>query len=86
MSSTPTWQIAASADLTLIAWEDGCVIHHAASNDTHRVSCDAGRLLAFLLDGTQRDEIELSEAFPDIDIDGMLVALRKLFLVISNHS
>ncbi len=42
---TSCWHLAAGADLALHTWQGEYVVHHALSNDTHRLSDPAGRIL-----------------------------------------
>lgn len=42
---TTSWRIAPGVDPALRAWGDEYVVHHALSNDTHRLSARAGQLL-----------------------------------------
>jgi PqqD family protein of HPr-rel-A system len=43
------WCLSADADLAWRQWGGEYVVHHALSNDTHRVTEFAGRLLTALL-------------------------------------
>jgi hypothetical protein len=48
------WSIPQGADLRWYRWEDEYVIHHGLSNDTHRMSANAGRVIeALQLHGPQ---------------------------------
>ena len=48
------WSIPQGADLRWYRWDDEYVIHHGLSNDTHRLSGDAGRVIeALQLHGMQ---------------------------------
>lgn len=42
------WHIPPHASLRWHRWGDECVVHHDASNDTHRLSAAAGALLTHL--------------------------------------
>lgn len=34
----PCWTLTPGADLAIRVWEEECVVHHALSNDTHRLA------------------------------------------------
>lgn len=42
---SPCWQLTAGADPALHTWQGEYIVHHALSNDTHRLSESAGRIL-----------------------------------------
>ena len=46
---TLCWQIAPGAEPAVHRWGDDCVVHHALSNDTFRLSATAGRILTGLM-------------------------------------
>ena len=46
---TCRWRLSAGADLAWRHWGGEYVVHHALSNDTHRVTELAGRLLTAML-------------------------------------
>ncbi|WP_157256191.1 hypothetical protein [Pelomonas sp. Root1217] len=35
---TPRWALTYGADLSIRVWGDDCLVHHALSNDTHRLA------------------------------------------------
>ena len=43
------WQISRSAAPAIRRWGDECVVHHALSNDTYRISARAGMILTELM-------------------------------------
>lgn len=51
---TQPWMIAPGAEPIVRLWGDECVVHHALSNDTYRLTAAAARIL-----------IELAGAPPD---------------------
>jgi PqqD family protein of HPr-rel-A system len=77
------WSIPQGADLRWYRWDDEYVIHHGPSNDTHRLSADAGRVIeALQLHGAQ-DESSLAEHC-QLDTGALkpvLAALAELDLV-----
>jgi hypothetical protein len=44
----PHFRLSPLASLSIRRWGDECVVHHVLSNDTHRVSDAAGRILEAL--------------------------------------
>jgi PqqD family protein of HPr-rel-A system len=80
---TACWSLASEASLALRRWDDEYVVHHAQSNDTHRISGTAGRILQMLseagmldIDGLVRDG-ELDA----VEVHETLLALAELDLV-----
>lgn len=61
-SISDRWRIRADADLTWRFWDGEYVVHHALSNDTFRLSEDAGRLLVRLARGDSQTSQTLAEA------------------------
>jgi PqqD family protein of HPr-rel-A system len=77
------WMLTYGADLACRFWGEECVVHHALSNDTHRLSAWAGQLLLSLADGA-RSSAELSTLHAELDaedIDAALTSLAGLELV-----
>lgn len=35
---TPRWMLTQGADLAIRVWDEDCLVHHALSNDTHRLA------------------------------------------------
>lgn len=62
---------------TLRRWGDECVVHHALSNDTYRVSDAAGRILAALGAASSLDAHELAVAC-ELDAEVVEEALIEL--------
>jgi hypothetical protein len=77
------WSIPPGADLRWYRWDDEYVIHHGLSNDTHRLSADAGRVIeALQLHGPQ-EAFALAERC-ELDTEALkpvLAALTDLDLV-----
>lgn len=77
------WTLTYGADLDCRFWDEECLVHHALSNDTHRVAAWAGQLLT-ALDATRPvSTAELAAQFeltPD-DAEEALESLRQLELV-----
>ncbi len=81
-SAAPRWTLTYGADLAIRVWGDDCLVHHALSNDTHR-------LAAWLVPALQRlgaeppatlDELaELMDADTDTARD-VLQQLERLSL------
>lgn len=71
------------ADLSCRFWGDECLVHHALSNDTHRLAAWAGRLL-MALTGMEAASTEALAEYLDQDADEVesaLAALAELDLV-----
>ena len=76
--------VARDARLAWRAWDDQTVIHHALSNDTHRLAEPAGTLLRLLENDGPQSPTSLAHACglaPD-ELDGVLQALVELNLVV----
>lgn len=72
---TSRWRLVQDASPGIVWWGDECVVHHLASNETHRLSSPAGRLLERFCHG---EHVVVAE---DSD-DALLVeALASLGLV-----
>jgi hypothetical protein len=80
---TCCWRLAAGADPALHTWQGEYVVHHALSNDTHRLSEPAGRILLELrAAGTQgAREPGRSFALSDDEAHATLTALAELGFV-----
>ncbi|CAN5209817.1 hypothetical protein BH11PSE10_BH11PSE10_16540 [soil metagenome] len=77
------WMLTYGADLDCRFWGDECVVHHALSNDTHRLAAWAGHLLLALQRGAlPAGELHaLQEDIDPTDIDEALSSLALLDLV-----
>lgn len=77
------WRIDADAAPALRRWEDEYVVHHALSNDSHRLSEPAGLILAELLDAGSAGLTRPGEAdaLPEETVQTCLAALRELGFV-----
>ncbi len=77
------WRIADQAGLAWRHWDGEYVFHHALSNDTHRLSESAGRVLLQLLEGGESEQADLAEAggLELEDLDVILSALAKIDFV-----
>ena len=76
--------IARDAKLAWRAWDDQIVVHHALSNDTHRLAEPAGTLLHILAtDGPQSPEplAHTCSLAPD-EFESVVDALIELNLVV----
>jgi hypothetical protein len=83
LSAAPTpstgalWTLVAGANPGIQCWEDECLVHHALSNDTHRIAAWAAELLAALGDAAPISSGELADR---VGLDGEVVeaALESL--------
>jgi hypothetical protein len=77
------WSIPQGADLRWYRWDDEYVIHHGLSNDTHRLSADAGRVIeAFQSHGPQETFALAGRCELDTEaLKLVLAALAELDLV-----
>lgn len=81
---TTRWRLTDGHDLRLRCWDEACVAHHLASNQTHRLSLGAGQVLELLLSQGSQSATELAEHFEDAtaaEIEALLHELRPLLLV-----
>jgi hypothetical protein len=83
MSEQACWRIADHADPAWRHWDEGFLVHHALSNDTHHLSMIAGQVLVHLAAAGVQHEAAVAES---LDLDGsqleaILDALRRLELV-----
>lgn len=85
LESLPTihWTLSYGADLAIRVWGDDCVVHHALSNDTHRL---AAWLIPALQRLGQQPPATLGELAALIDADeaeatDALQQLEQLLLV-----
>jgi hypothetical protein len=71
------WTLSYGADLSIRVWGDDCVVHHALSNDTHRL---AAWLVPALQRLGQQPPATLTElaALIDADADATTDALQQL--------
>ena len=49
-SRSNLWAVQEGADLAFEWWEDECLVHHALSNDTHRIASWTALLLEVLME------------------------------------
>jgi hypothetical protein len=77
------WNMTYGADLSCRFWGDECLVHHALSNDSHRLAAWAGRLLMALTDMEAASTEVLADYLgQDADeVETALAALAKLDLV-----
>lgn len=82
-AATGLWTVSAGADLAVRQWGDECLVHHALSNDTHRLSAWAAEVLFELADAGPASPAVLAEhlAMAETDIDLALTTLARLDLV-----
>jgi PqqD family protein of HPr-rel-A system len=80
---TCRWCVSADADLAWRNWGGEYVVHHALSNDTHRVTKFAGRLLSVLQRSGALDLRSLARecGAESEEIAATLAALAQLDLV-----
>jgi len=81
--SQTRWFVPAHASLLIRQWNDEYIVHHALSNDTHRISAIPGELVACLSTFGQQS---LSDLARHIDVDeaetrDILEALKALDMV-----
>lgn len=76
-SAPPQWRIAPGAAPIWRQWDGEYLLHHALSNDTHRVSTLAGLLVEQLQAAGPRSPEQLGEAL-DADPDLVLEVLSAL--------
>lgn len=71
------------ASLVCRRWDDECVVHHALSNDTHRLTSWAGQLLMALEErrALTTDELAARLNLEPTDVDAALLSLAQLELV-----
>ncbi len=77
------WRIADHAEPVWRYWDGEYVFHHALSNDTHRLSDEAGTVLLRLIEAGELEQHALSEAceLHEEDVDIILSALAKIDFV-----
>lgn len=77
------WTLTHGADLDCRFWGDECLVHHALSNDSHRLAAWAGLLLMAVDEQPEASSEVLAEQFelPATTIDDTLAALARLDLV-----
>jgi hypothetical protein len=81
----PHYRLSLLASLSIRRWGDECVVHHALSNDTHRVSDAAGRILEALGTAPRLDVQDFVEfcALEVSTVEEALVTLSDLNFVVS---
>ncbi|HEY8875970.1 MAG TPA: hypothetical protein VIN03_00315 [Roseateles sp.] len=80
---TPRWALTYGADLSIRVWGDDCLVHHALSNDTHRLAAwlvPALRRLAEQPPAPIEELAALMDAAPETATDALL-QLEQLLLV-----
>lgn len=83
ISAPRRFRIADHADLAWRYWDGEYVVHHALSNDTHRLSYAAGRVLMQLAQFGENDVESLALAceLPVCNVELILSELAKRSLV-----
>lgn len=79
----PRWTLTYGADLAIRVWDDACLVHHALSNDTHRLSAWLVPALHRLGEQPPAEAEELAELLdvePDLAVDAM-EQLERVLLV-----
>lgn len=73
----PRWALTYGADLSIRVWDGDCLVHHALSNDTHRL---AAWLVPALERLAQQPPAALDElaALMDADLESAADALQQL--------
>jgi predicted transcriptional regulator len=79
----PRWRLAPESDLALRSFEDGCVVHHALTNATHRLTDTAGELLVALREHGPQSSAELAAPYgvEADEVEALLLQLDRLELV-----
>ena len=74
------WRIVSSAAPQWRLWNGEYVVHHALSNDTHRLSATAGRILQDLAaaGSLSTDALSRSLSLDDGEVCGTLAVLAEL--------
>jgi hypothetical protein len=83
--SAPTarWALTYGADLSIRVWGDDCLVHHALSNDTHRLAAwlaPALRRMAEQPPALVEELAALMDADPETAADALL-QLEQLLLI-----
>lgn len=73
----PRWTLTYGADLAVRVWGDDCLVHHALSNDTHRLAAWLEPALSRLAQPQPASAEELAELM-GTDTDGAVDALQQL--------
>jgi hypothetical protein len=74
---TPRWALTYGADLSIRVWGDDCLVHHALSNDTHRLAAWLAPALERLGEAPPAHLDELA-ALMDADAETAADALQQL--------
>jgi hypothetical protein len=74
---SPRWTLTPGADLMIRAWDADCVVHHALSNDTHRIAAWLVPALERLARPAPAGLAELC-ALLEADEDTVAMALQEL--------
>jgi predicted transcriptional regulator len=82
-SPTPLWVLTHGADLAIHVWGDDCVVHHALSNDTHRLAAWLAPALKRLAQAPAASLAELADLMGLDSHDAMdtLEQLERLQLI-----
>lgn len=75
------WQLTPGHDLALHYWDEECLVHHRASNDTHRVAAWVGQLLEDLRDQGAQGTGQMLAAFEGLDESSLAQTLEQLALL-----
>lgn len=77
------WMVPFHANLALRQWHDECVVHHALSNDTYRLSLIAAEMVEYLLSTGVQPESYLCQHFSleSGELHDMLQELSRLNIV-----
>lgn len=78
----PRWCLTDASTLTWRSWDGEIVIHHALSNDTHRLSEPAGRVLSTLAEqGAQNvGGLASTSGLDQAQVEDVLTVLDRLSL------
>jgi len=82
-SGQSKWRVHSRAHLAVRQWQDECVVHHALSNDTYRLSLVAAEMIDYLRSQGAQPESQLCQHFslePD-ELHDMLQQLARLHIV-----
>lgn len=74
---TPRWTLTYGADLSIRVWDQDCLVHHALSNDTHRLAAWLAPALLRLGEQPPASLVELA-ALMEADEATTLDAMQQL--------
>lgn len=75
------WQLTPGHDLALHYWDEECLVHHRASNDTHRVAAWVGQLLEDLREQGPQEDTQMLTSFEGLDEESLAETLEQLSLL-----